>query len=443
MSMRTRVARHWSDPLSYHRRILAGFLAVSGFVAIAKLVGAAKEVVVAWRYGTSAQVDAYVFLFNIVTWPMAVWFSVLMVIAVPLLARLSAASGEQSQLFIQELAGANLLLAGVAALAVIVLLPYGLQRWSGLQGEALALALSWTTPFALLCGLGMVTALQSVLILAGGRHENSLLEAVPSLVLLLVLLLPAGRIGQPLVWGSLAGFAAHLLCTTLLLRRRGHAVRPRLGFGSTGWRMFRVGLGTMLAAQVLSSGTVLVDQWLAAPLGAGAVSALSYSGRLLALLMGLGAMALGRATLPVLAQAQAASGQHAQAVALRWVWWALLGGGALALVASALAEPGVRLLFERGAFGSGDTAVVARALQSGLWQVPAYFAWLVLLSLFSAQNRYGPLLLAGLLGMAAKLAMAWWLVPSWGLQGIMLSSAAFYTAGLLLLIPLQRPVAPS
>ncbi|WP_189690212.1 lipid II flippase MurJ [Pseudorhodoferax aquiterrae] len=443
MSMRTRMAQHRADASSYHRRIVAAFLAVSGFVAIAKLVGAFKEMVLAWRYGTSAWVDAYVFLFNVVTWPMAVWFSVLMAVVVPLVARLRSVSEDQSRVFIQELNGLNWVLSGVAAVGVAAGLPHALRHWSGLHGEALELALAWAGPFALLCGLGMATTLQSVLILASERHDNTLLEAVPSLVLLVVLWLPAHWIGQPLVWGSLAGFAAHLLCTVAVLQLRGQAVWPRLGFRSPGWRTFRAGMGTMLLAQMLASGTVLIDQWLAAPIGEGAVSTLSYAGRVLALLLGLGAMALGRATLPVLADAQSVSGARARAVAIQWVKWSLLAGAAAALVAVPLVGPGVRLLFERGAFAAEDTAAVAGALQFGLWQVPAYFGSLVLISLFSAQGRYRPLLLAGLLGMAAKLVTAWWLLPSMGLQGVMLSSAAFYTAGLVLLMQLQRPATQS
>jgi hypothetical protein len=45
-----------------------------------KLAGAAKEMAIAWRYGVSDTVDAYVFVFNLATWPVSLWFGVLTVV---------------------------------------------------------------------------------------------------------------------------------------------------------------------------------------------------------------------------------------------------------------------------------------------------------------------------------------------------------------------------
>ena len=54
---------------SSHARILSGFLWVSLFLFLGKATGAAKEMAVAWRYGVSPIVDAYVFVFNLLAWP--------------------------------------------------------------------------------------------------------------------------------------------------------------------------------------------------------------------------------------------------------------------------------------------------------------------------------------------------------------------------------------
>lgn len=438
MNPRARISHHWAGEGSYHRRIAVGFLSVLGFVLVAKLVGAAKEVVLAWRYGTTEQVDAYVFLFNLITWPVAVWFSVLMVVLVPLVAHLRTQDAATLQQFLREFSGFNLVVAALATAVALLVLPQVVRHGSGLQGAALTQALAWSGPLSLLCGLGMVTALPSVLVLATGRHHISLLEAVPSLVLLGALLLPPRSLAEPLLWGSVAGFIAHWLCVTGLLYRHGGTVRPQLGFRAPAWRMLRTGIGIMLAAQALASSTLLVDQWLAAPLGPGAVSTLSYANRVLALLLGIGAMALGRAALPVLSQAHAAGDARVHDIAAQWVRWTLLAGAAMAMLAWPLAEPSVRMLFERGAFTAADTLAVAGALQFGMLQIPACFAALVLISYFSAQRRYAPLLLAGAVGLPAKIGAAWALVPALGLPGIMLSSVVFHAVGLALLIGLLR-----
>ena len=54
---------------------------------IAKFAGAAKEMAVAWRYGVSATVDAYVFVFNLINMPVSIWFSVLTVVLIPIIAK--------------------------------------------------------------------------------------------------------------------------------------------------------------------------------------------------------------------------------------------------------------------------------------------------------------------------------------------------------------------
>ena len=50
---------------------------VALFVLLGSLVRAGKEMAIAYRYGVSAEVDAYLFVFNLVNWPVGVWFSVL------------------------------------------------------------------------------------------------------------------------------------------------------------------------------------------------------------------------------------------------------------------------------------------------------------------------------------------------------------------------------
>ncbi|CBL44180.1 hypothetical protein HDN1F_05970 [gamma proteobacterium HdN1] len=49
----TRAREHFENPTSQHRQIAVGFLWVSLFVFVGKLAGAAKEMVIAWRYGVS------------------------------------------------------------------------------------------------------------------------------------------------------------------------------------------------------------------------------------------------------------------------------------------------------------------------------------------------------------------------------------------------------
>jgi peptidoglycan biosynthesis protein MviN/MurJ (putative lipid II flippase) len=361
-----------------------------------------------------------------------------MVVVIPLVSRLRTSAQAGLQLFLRELIGLNLLLAVVVTMLLVLALPVALERWSGLQVEALDMAIKTARPFAIVCGLGMVIALQSVLLMSGSRHQNSLLEAVPSLVLLAVLSLPEGWVSQPLLWGSIGGFLLHLLFVGGVSCKHSILPRPRFRFTSPAWPAFWSGMGMMLAAQALASSTLILDQLFAAPLGSGAVSLLSFSNRVLALMLGLGAMAVSRATLPVFSDVHAVQDPRAAALTDWWVRWVMVVGLCVAVVAWPMSLSGVRLLFERGAFSAVDSESVARLVQFGLLQIPAYFGSLVLISHFSSQHRYRPVLMFGLAGMLAKLVSAWVLVPRFGLQGIMLSTSAFYIAGLIMLVYQRR-----
>src|SRR3569832_2839191 len=77
-----RVVLYLADPRSSFRLISIGFAWVSLFSLVGKVAGAAKEMAIAWRYGISETVDAFVFMFNVVNWPITVWFSVLSVVFV-------------------------------------------------------------------------------------------------------------------------------------------------------------------------------------------------------------------------------------------------------------------------------------------------------------------------------------------------------------------------
>ena len=52
-------------------RIIQGFGAAFAFLLVAKIVGAAKEVVIAHEYGTSSAVDAYALGFVLANWPVS------------------------------------------------------------------------------------------------------------------------------------------------------------------------------------------------------------------------------------------------------------------------------------------------------------------------------------------------------------------------------------
>ncbi len=424
-----RIRRHLADPESQHRKIAQGFLWVSLFVFLSKLAGAAKEMTIAWRYGVSETVDAYVFVFNLVSWPVSIWFGILTVVLVPLAARLRSESPSELPRFRAELLGLTLLLGlGLGALAGVAMPALLRSSWLGLAGSTVAKAISMTSGLALLVPLGFVVSLFSAWLLAAARHRNTLFEAIPAFVLMIFVLLPPGLVAEPLLWGTVAGFALHMTALASPLRRHRELELPAFTQRSPAWQGFWGSISIMALGQVLMSITSLVDQFFAAGLGPGALSTLSYANRILGLVLGLGATTIARATLPVFSEAQTGCSLQANHLALYWAKLVLTFGFFILAASWFVAPWVVVLLFERGAFVPENTGAVTTALRYGLFQVPFYAFALTMASHIASQKKYYILLVSGGIGLIAKFMGGMVLIEHMQLNGLMLSGAVVYLA---------------
>lgn len=422
----------WRASADEHRSILHGMVVVSSFVLVAKAAGAAKEMAVAWRYGVSAEVDAYLLVLNLVTLPVSVWFSVLVVILIPLAARIRHEAPGELRRFRAELLGLTLVGGAILAPAGFIGLPRLLtSAWLKLPGRTVDLATQMVPVLAWLVPLGLLIALYSTWTMSARRHLNTLLEGAPAVGVLCAVLLVGGI--EPLIWGTLAGTLVQL---GLLVARSSDPVadvRPIFSVSSPQWSLFWQGFGVVMLGQAIMSLTTVIDQFFAARLGQGAISSLGYAGRILALALSLVATAVTRSTLPVFSHSRATAVVDARHLAFRWAALLALAGIVILGTGWLLAPWAVRLLYQRGTFSGGDTEVVARLLRFGLLQVPFYLSSLVLVSLHSSYGRYRLLLASGVVGLSAKVVANFLLLPQFNVGALMLSNAAVYAANTVLL----------
>lgn len=414
--------------------IATGMAWVVVFVFIGKIAGAAKEMAVAWRYGVAEEVDAYIFIFNLVTWPIAIWFSVLTVVLVPLVARIRQGAPLEICHFRSELLGLTLLVGLVLLIFGWFGLPLLLaSSWIGLPESTLAFAIEMAPVLVPLAPLGVLVSLFSVWMLSlPGRHTNTLLESVPALAILVALLGFPNRGAEPLLWGTLAGFVFHLVSLAVPLVWKGEIEAPRFTRRSLQWVPFWQGFGIMLAGQALMSSVTIIDQFFAAHLGTGAIATISYANRILALMLGLGAMAIGRASLPIFSKVHAQGGEQVRRLAMHWAFLLFVLGIVAMILGWWLAPWVVKLLFERGTFTSENTVIVADVLRFGLTQLPFYFAGIVLVSLLASQGRYPAIAAVAAVNLIIKIVGNYSLVTWLSVNGIVLASAFMYAASTVL-----------
>lgn len=428
-----------ADP--HHSAIVKGMASVFLFVFIGKLISAAKEIVVAYRYGLGAEVDAYQFIYNLIGWPVGVWSSVLTAVLVPLAVRMRQLDEAELSRFRAELLGFAMALSiGLGLLAwagISAMLHY---EWSGLPAVTAMLAADALPGLILLIPLGILVALQSAWMLSARRHVNTLLDSVPTIFIGAAVLLFAGGGVEPLVWGTVVGSAVHFFSLVIPMARRKEFEAPNFSYLSPQWKWFWQGFGIMLGGQALMSLTVIVDQFFAVDMGTGSIATLSYANRILSLILGLAATAVSRATLPVFSQARLDGAVKMHDVATYWMRLMFAAGLAAMVIGYWLAPWAVKLLFERGAFSSADTTVVAEVLRYGLPQLPFYFSSMVLVSYALSQRRYTLIFWSGVIGFVGKIAGNVFLVPLLGINGIALAALFVYGSNALFFwVALRRP----
>jgi peptidoglycan biosynthesis protein MviN/MurJ (putative lipid II flippase) len=429
-AIRKRVSNAHPD----HHAIVRGMAWVALFVFLGKLASAAKEMVIAYRYGVSDEVDAYLFIFNLISWPVSVWFSILTIVLVPLAARIRQAASAELPRFRAELFAFALVLGCDLALIVWFGLPILLRSsWVGLSISTVSIATDIVPHMVALAPLGILVSLFSAWTMSSGRHANTLLEGVPAVAILVALLILPSDGVEPLVWGTLAGFICHVTSLAVPLAWKGEIETPRFTSHSPQWPPFWQGFGIMLAGQMLTSFNGIIDQFFAAHLDTGAIATISYANRILALILGLGATAVSRATLPVFSRIQSQQGEKLYDIAMFWVRLMIVFGVVTLIISWWLAPWIVKLLFERGAFTAWNTEAVTEVFRYGLTQIPFYFAGLALVSLLASHGKHNLIAITGSTNLLVKTGANYVLVPIMGINGIVLATGIMYMVSFVML----------
>jgi len=434
-----------------HQRIFKAAFRVAVFLILGKAAGAVKEMAVAYRYGISDAVDAYQFTMTMTNWLPVTIVGVLGVVLIPVLVRLRRTGGKERDLFVSELQGWMLMLGLVLAVATALAWPWVLQ-WlgSGLSVQVASMSTDLLLAFAPVTVFLLMAGISGARLRSHERHVNTLLDSVPAIATLAWVMLAAASphdVG-PLLWGTLVGYAIQAVWLAWLAARadNGFWGAPRLTMQSSHWPELVSAAGIMLVGQVAMSFVGPLDQYTAANLGDNANATLGYAARLLSLLIGIGAVSVGRAALPVLADIQSrGDAARARTMALKWSIL-MLGAGAVAVaIAWVLAPWGVSVLYQRGAFTADNTQAVAEVFRWGLLQLPFYFGVLILVQLLASQNRYRVMALIAVANFLLKAVLNMVLAPRMGASGIMLATALMYALSFAcyLVVALQRHEPPA
>jgi putative peptidoglycan lipid II flippase len=239
---------------------------------------------------------------------------------------------------------------------------------------------------------------------------------------------------------ALLGGALQVLVQWPALWREGFRYRLVLDPRDPGLRQVLVLMGPGTIGLAATQVNLFVNTLLATSQGTGAVSWLSYAFRLMYLPIGLFGVSIATAALPAVSRYAAVGDEGgvrrtaAEAVAMMMV---LNIPATLGLVT--LADPIVRLLFERGHFTPSDTASTAAALRLYAVGLVGYATARIVSPVFYAIRQSRVPVIVSLCTIALNIAANFWLVRVMGFRGLALgTSLAMLVNGIALLLLLRH-----
>ncbi|QEQ98009.1 murein biosynthesis integral membrane protein MurJ [Neptunomonas concharum] len=428
----------------------AGLLRSSGVVGmmtmLSRVLGLARDVVIANYFGASGSADAFFVAFKIPNFLRRLFAEGAFSQAfVPVLSEYrEQRSLREVQLLINNVAGTLGLVLLVITLLAVVAAPLLTALFAPgfymAEGDKFALAtdmLRITFPYLLLISL---TAFAGAILNSYGRF------AVPAFtpVLLNICLIGSALFLSPLLeepvvalaWGVLMAGVAQLVFQLPFLRHIHLLPKPRFGWQDEGvQRILKLMLPALFGVSVAQI-NLLLDTVLASFLQTGSVSWLYYSDRLSELPLGVFGIAISTVILPSLSRKHANKSSEAFAQTLDWALrMILLIGLPCALALVMLAEPLIITLFKYGAMTERDVMMSAMSLQAYGAGLLAFMLIKVLApGYFSRQDMKTPVKIA-VQAMVANMILNLLLI--WPLQHVGLALAtslsAFLNAGLLLM----------
>jgi putative peptidoglycan lipid II flippase len=424
---------------SVNRRIFAAMITVGGFTVLVKLVATAREMVVAYQFGPGSSLDAFLIAWLIPSLAVNVVAGSFNSAFIPTFINVREQEGlaaAQRLLSSATVCGVALLILVTGLLALVA--PYLLPLvGSGFDEQKLLLCHSLfllVLPTIVISGLSTIW---SAVLNAGERFALAAIApiALPAATVIAVLLLSRRWDIYALVIGMVSGYIVQACILAGALRRQGFSLLPRWHGIDVPMKEVIAQYLPMIAGAFLISSTDLVDQSMAAMLGSGSVSALVYGNRVVTFFLGIGSMAIGTAVLPHFSRLAAASDwkslRHTLYTYGRLI---VLITVPLALLGAYFSEPLVKVLFERGAFGSGDTQTVAQIQAFFLLQMPFYLLGILLVRLVSSLKANHILMWGAVISMLLNIVLNYLLMQWFGVSGIALSTTIVYLCSVLYLL---------
>lgn len=423
-------------------RIAKSAAAVIIISAISKLLGLIRESVIAAYFGANYQTDAYRVAFDIPSIITGVIYAAIAITFIPVYSEFENKTNEQRLYFVNNLINIVVLLTAVIAALGIIFAPALVKIIApGFNEETYNLSVRLT---ALLCPSIVFLALAY---LANGFLQVNRSFAIPAsmgIPLNLIIILSIiffYRFGiEALAIGSFVAMASQFLIQVPFIFKQGFRFRPVMDFKEPGFKKVLALSIPVFISTAFNEVSILIDKMLASSLDAGSISVLDYAQKVNGIAGGIFFTSLAVVFFPELSHTSDDSGKFSKTVTAGLKIVILIAFPIMAGL-FILKFPIIKLLFERGAFDSSNTAITSTIL--GFFSIGIIGTGLTSIlnrAFYSLKDTKTPMII-GILAICVNVAFSLTFVRLWGVFGLALaSSLAVILCGVSLFFRIRKKV---
>ncbi len=217
----------------------------------------------------------------------------------------------------------------------------------------------------------------------------------------------------------------------LVLSLKTYNIHLTLGdsLAATGLAQVRKQYLPLIAAGILGSSAIVIDQAMAAMLSPGSVAALNYGNKIISVVLNLMSISLTTAAIPYLSEMAAAENWTGCRRTLKTYSKLLLGFSIpLTLLLILGSHFIVRVLLQRGAFTAADATIVAHVQAMYALQMPFFAVNILIVRVLTAMKRNDIIMYSAGLNLVLDVILNLICMRFFGVAGIALSTSLFYVA---------------
>lgn len=425
---------------------------VSLMTFISRMVGFARDMVLASLFGASAGVDAFFVAFRIPNFMRRLFAEGAFAQAfVPVLAEYQKTrSADDVRVFIARISGylgailtAVTTIGIVASPLIVFLFAPGFSQ-DGARSLLTIEMLRITFPFLMLVSLTAMSG--AVLNTFGYFAVPAFTPVILNICMILAAFYLCPHLPQPVVglaWGVLIAGILQLIFQLPFLYRKGLLIRPKVVRNDPGVNQVLKLMIPALFGVSIAQLNLMVDSIFASFLKVGSVSWLYYTDRLTDFPLGVFGVAVATVILPHLSRRHAEQSDVQYSQALDWGLRSILLIGIPAGLGLCLfSMPLIACCFAYGKFGAYDVLQTQQSLITLASGVPAFMMVKVLASGFYARKDISTPVKVGALAMVVNTVLCFMFIWHFSHAGLTLASslAGYVNCGMLLYLLIKRKV---